>query len=102
MVFLNVKIIDKISDRVYECLGYFDEYTYSDALFIIEFALGMKKNYTPDEYMYEILDEFGIIEGCVDDEEVVEFLRERHIVQGEDAWGDSMVFCDLKEYLSNK
>lgn len=102
LVMLNVEVIDRICDMVYDSLGYFDEYTYSDALFIIEFALGMKKNYIPEEYMYDIFDALGIVEGYVHDDEVVEYLIERHIEHGEDEWGDSMVFCDLKEYLEER
>ena len=55
LVMINRKVVDDIEDMVYDCLGYFDEYTYSDSLFIVEFALGMKREHTPEEYMYDIL-----------------------------------------------
>ena len=58
LVMINRTVVEEIEDMVSDLLGYFDEYTYSDALFIVEFALGMKKNYTPEEYMLEMYNEY--------------------------------------------
>ena len=102
LVMINKEVVNEIEDMVYDYLGYFDEYTYSDALFIVEFALGMKRNYKPDEWMYDIFDHFGIVEGFVHDEEMVEFLISKHLFHGEDEWGDSMVICDLKQWLDQR
>ena len=102
LIMINRTVVNEIEDMVYNALGYFDEYTYSDTLFIIEFALGMKRNYTPEEYMYDIFDHFGIVEGFVHDEEMVEYLINKHLEHGEDEWGDSSVICDLKEWLEIK
>ena len=102
LVMINRKVVDEIEDMVYDALGYFDEYTYSDALFIVEFALGMKREYTPEEYMYDIFDYFGIVEGFVHDKEMVEYLISKHLEHGEDEWGDSMVICDLKKWLDQR
>ena len=102
LVMINRTIVDEIEDMVYDALGYFDEYTYSNALFIVEFALGMKREYTPEEYMYDIFDHFGIVEGFVHDKEMVEYLIKKHLEYGEDEWGDSMVICDLKKWLDQR
>ena len=102
LVILNAEVVNEIEDMVCDCLGYFDEYTYSDALFIVEFALGMKKDYKPEEYMYDIFDKFGIVEGSVHDDDMIRFLVEKHIEHGEDEWGDSMVICDLKQWLDQR
>lgn len=102
LVMINRAVIGKIENMVYDALGYFDEYTYSNTLFIIEFALGMKKNYKPNEYMYDIFDYLGIVEGFVHDEEMVEFLIEKHLEHGEDEWGDSAVIRDLKKWLEER
>jgi hypothetical protein len=102
LVMINRAVVNEIEDMVYDRLEYFDEYTYSDALFIVEFALGMKRNYKPVDYMYDIFDYFGIVEGFVHDEEMVEFLIKKHLEHGEDEWGDSMVICDLKVWLDQR
>ena len=102
LVMINRAVVEEIEDMVSDLLGYFDEYTYSDALFIVEFALGMKKNYIPEEYMYDIFDHFGIVEGFVHDEEMIEFLIDKHLEHGEDEWGDSSVICDLKKWLDQR
>ena len=102
LVMINRAVVDEIEDMVSDALGYFDEYTYSGALFIVEFALGMKREYTPDEYMYDIFSHFGIVEGFVHDEEMVEYLINKHLEHGEDEWGDSMVICDLKKWLDQR
>ena len=102
LVMINRAVVDEIEDMVSDALGYFDEYTYSNALFIVEFALGMKKNYIPEEYMYDIFDHFGIVEGFVHDEEMIEFLIDKHLEHGEDEWGDSSVICDLKKWLDQR
>ena len=102
LVMINRAVVDEIEDMVCDALGYFDEYTYSEALFIVEFALGMKREYTPAEYMYDIFDHFGIVEGFVHDKEMVEYLIKKHLEYGEDEWGDSMVICDLKKWLDQR
>lgn len=102
LVMINRAVVDEIEDMVCDALGYFDEYIYSDALFIVEFALGMKREYKPEDYMYDIFDYFGIVEGFVHDKEMVEYLIKKHLEYGEDEWGDSMVICDLKKWLDQR
>lgn len=96
LVILNKEVVKRIEEMIYESLGYFDEYTYADILFVIEYALGMKKNYTPEEYMYDIFAELGIVKGSICDDELVEYLINSHIEHADD---DEMVLRDLNKYL---
>ncbi len=99
---ITFETVNEIEDMVYEALGYFDEYTYSQALYIVEYALGMKTNYPPEIYMYDIFNHFGISSGVVQNKEMVEYLINKHLEHGEDAWGDSMVICNFKELLKER
>lgn len=99
---INYETVNEIEDMVYETLEYFDEYTYSYALFIVEFALGMKQNYQPESYMCDIINHFGITPGIIQNEEMVEYLINKHLEHGEDEWGDSMVICDFKKWLKER
>lgn len=96
---INYEVVNEIEDMVYKTLGYFDEYTYSDALFIVEYALGMKENYKLNKYMYNILDKFGITEGCIHDEELICFIKNRRRELGDSEWSNSMIICELKKLL---
>ena len=76
---INYKTVNEIEDMIYKSLEYFDEYTYSQALFIVEFALGMKQNYQPESYVCDIINHFGITPGIIQNEEMVEYLINKHL-----------------------
>lgn len=44
-----------IKGAVLNHYGYYDEFVESDILFIIEYILGFKEEYIPDEYMIDII-----------------------------------------------
>lgn len=44
-----------VKGAVLKHYGYYDEFVESDILFIIEYILGFKEEYIPDEYMIDII-----------------------------------------------
>ncbi len=54
---INREQIQKINKLVLEYHGYIDEFVESDVLFIIEYALGLKNNYNPDDWMLDIIED---------------------------------------------
>ncbi len=101
LVMINKNVVDEIIEMVTDHYGYFDEWTTSDVVFIIQFALGMTERlYKPCEYMYDIFAELGIVEGHVHDKELVKIINDTEEEIGYyDEWTAVSILNAIEKHL---